>query len=272
MCTLIALHRCVDRSGLVIAANRDEFFDRPSEGPALRPTPSGPIVAPLDVRAGGTWFGVNAQGVFAALTNRPIEDGDGGADPIRKSRGHVVTDALAGGTAKEAAERLASIEPGIHNPFNAFVADGENAFALVYDEIARSECGGLIQLEPGAHVIGNADPDDRKNAKVARVLERAEAAAGGSLEGALEALAEACREKNCGHERGPLGDTCVHLPTYGTRSSFLLSLDPQSESQRLLFADGPPCENDYEDFTPLLSELTRRGGYAAGEELTRPLH
>lgn len=244
----------------MVAANRDEFFDRPSEGPALRPTPSGPIVAPLDVRAGGTWFGVNEQGVFAALTNRPCTD----ADPSRKSRGHVVTDALGGVTAKEAAERLAAIEPGLHNPFNAFVADGQDAYALVYEEI-----GVLTELPPGAHVVGNVDPDDRTNPKVARVMDRAEAAAGGTLDTALDSLAGACREENCGGERGALGDTCVHLPTYGTRSSFLLSIGEQGEDDRFLYADGPPCENQYEDFTLLLSELTRRGGYAAGDELTR---
>lgn len=260
MCTLIALHRCVDRVGLVIAANRDEFHDRPSEGPALRLTPSGPIVAPLDLRAGGTWFGVNAQGVFAALTNRPTQD----ADPGRKSRGHVVTNALAGGTAREAAKQLAAIPRGLHNPFNAFVADGQDAFALVYEE-----SGVLTELAPGPHVVGNADPDDCTNSKVARVFAHAEAAGGGTLDAAFDALTEACREKNCGHERGPLGDTCVHLPTYGTRSSFLLSLSAQGGDDRLLYADGPPCETQYEDFTPLLSELTRRGGYTNGEELAR---
>ena len=37
---------------MVIAANRDEFLDRPSEGPALRSTPYGVIVAPRDVLFG----------------------------------------------------------------------------------------------------------------------------------------------------------------------------------------------------------------------------
>ena len=36
MCTLIALHRCVPGAPLVIAANRDEYLDRPAEPPALR--------------------------------------------------------------------------------------------------------------------------------------------------------------------------------------------------------------------------------------------
>ena len=165
MCTLIALHSCVDRVGLVIAANRDEYYDRPSEGPALRTTPSGPIVAPLDVRAGGTWFGVNAHRVFVALTNRPTE----APDPAMRSRGHVVTDALAGRSALDAARILSSIPAGIHNPFNAFVADGQRAFTLVYEDE-----GELLEMAPGAHVVGNADPDDRSHPKIARVLEQAE--------------------------------------------------------------------------------------------------
>jgi len=257
MCTLIALHSCVDRVGLIVAANRDEYFDRPSEGPALRNLESGPIVAPLDVRAGGTWFGVNRNRVFVALTNRPTE----APDASRRSRGHVVTDALAGQTAVGAAHILNSIPAGLHNPFNAFVSDGERAFTLVYDEK-----GQLAELEPGAHVVGNADPDDRSNAKIAHVLERAEAAAALPMDRAFDALGQACCEHDCGGAHGTLSDPCVHLEAYGTRSSFLMTLDPQGrEADRLLYADGPPCETEHEDFTGLLSELTRSGSYGQDE-------
>src|SRR5262249_10657645 len=93
-CTLIALHHCIDRAPLVIAANRDEFLDRPAEGPALREIAGGRIVAPRDVRAGGTWLGVNALGVFAALTNRRTSE----PDPVRRSRGLLVLDALEAAT------------------------------------------------------------------------------------------------------------------------------------------------------------------------------
>jgi uncharacterized protein with NRDE domain len=75
MCTLIVLHRCVPGTPLVVAANRDEFLDRPAEGPALRMRSAGSIVSPLDLEAGGTWLGLNEHGVFAGLTNlRPTLD------------------------------------------------------------------------------------------------------------------------------------------------------------------------------------------------------
>lgn len=260
MCTLIALHRCVVGAGLVMAANRDEYYDRPSEGPALRTTPFGKILAPLDVRAGGTWLGVNPHRVVVALTNRPTE----ARDPALPSRGHVVVDALAGASAVDSARILGSIPAGSHNPFNAFVSDGERAFALVYQEK-----GELRELEPGAHVIGNADPDDRSNPKIAHVLDQAQRAQELPVGEALDALSSVCRQHDCAapdSSRGSLGDPCVHLDEYGTRSSLLLTLDARGEdADQLRYADGPPCRAEYDDFTALLAELTQTGSCGRDE-------
>ena len=73
MCTLIAIHRTVTGAPLVVAANRDEYLDRPAEGPSIHEKPGGPVLAPRDVRAGGTWLGINPMGVFAGVTNRRAE-------------------------------------------------------------------------------------------------------------------------------------------------------------------------------------------------------
>jgi uncharacterized protein with NRDE domain len=54
---------------LVVAANRDEFRDRPASPPVeIEPG----IVAGRDLRAGGTWLGVNRHGLFVAVTNRRV--------------------------------------------------------------------------------------------------------------------------------------------------------------------------------------------------------
>ena len=118
MCTLIAVHRRVHGAPLVVAANRDEYYDRPAEPPALRGSARGregdggpieagcgPIVAPLDLRAGGTWLGVNAMGVFAAVTNLRSEM----PDPARRSRGMVVMDALREPSAARSADFLKAL-------------------------------------------------------------------------------------------------------------------------------------------------------------------
>ena len=244
MCTLIALHRCTPAAGLVVAANRDEFYARPAEGPAVRDAAAGRVVAPKDLRAGGTWLGINRRGLFTAITNRPSQN----PDRSRRSRGLLVMDALAERSARDAAERFAELPAGAYNPFNLFVADAEQAFVVCYEEKAR-----LVALAPGAHVIGNADPDDRSVPKVARLLDRVERLV---AEGSSDPLAE-LREIVKGHEGmgGPLDDTCIHTDSYGTRSSTLLMLADESSGGVLQHAEGPPCETPYEDRSHLLREL-----------------
>jgi uncharacterized protein with NRDE domain len=52
---------------LVVAANRDEAYDRPSAPPAeIEPG----IIDGKDLLGGGTWLGFNRHGLFVAVTNR----------------------------------------------------------------------------------------------------------------------------------------------------------------------------------------------------------
>jgi uncharacterized protein with NRDE domain len=255
MCTLIALHRPHPRVPLVVAANRDEYLDRPAGGFACFEHHGRRVLAPRDLRAGGTWLGMNDRRVFAALTNRPNPT----PDASLRSRGLLVLDALAAGTAREAAEGLAALPAGAYNPFNLFVADGREAFVAVY-----AGAPNVTELAPGAHVIGNADPDDRKVAKVARLLDDAERIAAGPREWWIEGLAAVCR----GHGGdGPLGAACVHHGGYGTRSSTLLSLDADDAASRLLFAEGPPCRTELRDRSFFLQELLRDGAATAGAQV-----
>lgn len=257
MCTLVALHRCAAGVPLWVAANRDEYLDRPAEGPALRDGPTGPIVAPLDRRAGGTWWGIHPRGLFVAVTNRPT----GQLDAARRSRGQLVVDLLVAGSAQQAAERAAALGSGLYNPCNLFLADADDAFAVVYEEAPV-----LLPLAPGVHVVGNADPDDRAVAKILRTLERAERVAAGPARGVRDGLAELCRTH--GDDSDSMGDTCVHRGGYGTRSSTLLRLG-SAHDDLLEHADGPPCTSPYDDFTPLLAELGRTALAGSGEMATR---
>jgi uncharacterized protein with NRDE domain len=245
MCTLIVLHRCFADAELVVAANRDEYLDRAAEPPALRFIGGRTVLAPRDARAGGTWLGMNDTGVFAALTNRPAKQ----PDPSRRSRGLLVNDALAAASAAEAAALLAVLPAGSYNPFNLFVCDAREAFVAVYEEKPE-----LSRLEAGPHVIGNGDPDDRRLPKLSRLLDESEAIARRGAEAALDALAQVCRQ----HRGGPaLEDTCIHAGPYGTRSSTLLRSGVGAGEFR--FASGPPCRHDYDDFTPLLTQLDPAG-------------
>ena len=288
MCTLIVLDRCVPGKPLVIAANRDEFLARPAEGPAVRMREAGPILAPLDLEAGGTWLGLNRRGVFAGLTNLRPEAAQG-VELGARSRGEVVMAALDAGSAQEAVEGIAQLETGAYNPFQLLVADGERAWLTVYREAPR-----IRELESGVHVVGNveedrigppevmaprvsdevfassdavADADDDTDGqgprarKLARIRERVEKLLMDRRRDLLEDLGDVCREHV---EVDPFESTCVHVADrYGTRSSLLLELTEARDVSRLRTrfwtrlwtTDGPPCERSYEDLSALLGQL-----------------
>jgi uncharacterized protein with NRDE domain len=257
MCTLIALHRHVPNSPLLIAANRDEYLDRPSEGPALREAlkvlkardhgsgsrpgthSSGTILAPLDLRAGGTWLGINASGVFTAVTNRRTD----APDPALRSRGMLVMEVLSISTAEEAAGRIDLLPADAYNPFNLLIADDHSAHLLTYGRSPER-----VDLAPGAHVIGNVHPME-ESPKVARIRQETLEVAEGPEDGMLDRMAALCRS----HEGSDaLAATCVHAGGYGTRSSTLLRTGASPE---LRYASGAPCTHPYDDFTPSLRML-----------------
>ena len=63
MCLLAVQYRLVPESPILVAANREEYFDRSSLTPSIQ---SGKprILCGIDQKAGGTWLGVNQNGLF----------------------------------------------------------------------------------------------------------------------------------------------------------------------------------------------------------------
>jgi uncharacterized protein with NRDE domain len=78
---------------LVIAANRDEYYARPTAPLALWTTKAGyRIASGRDLRDGGTWMGFTTSGRFAMLTN--LRDPTATPPPLARSRGALVIDWL----------------------------------------------------------------------------------------------------------------------------------------------------------------------------------
>lgn len=68
MCLIVLAYKVHPRFPLIVAANRDEFLDRPTK--PLHVWEDFPhILAGRDERGGGTWMGITPLGRFAALTN-----------------------------------------------------------------------------------------------------------------------------------------------------------------------------------------------------------
>ena len=104
----------------IIAANRDEFFERPSE--ALHHWDSG-ILAGKDLTAGGTWMGFSMTERFAALTN--YRDPSSTVDnPI--SRGQLVADFLQGEDSAEDYLKSVHLNRHRYDGFNLLVGGPDN--------------------------------------------------------------------------------------------------------------------------------------------------
>ena len=103
---------------LLIAANRDEFFDRPTEPLHRWALPDGSFVmAGRDLRDGGTWLGVGENGRVAMLTNvRSAHPGPG-----RRSRGELPARWLQADI--DAEDLFAGIDPAQYGGFNLIVGD-----------------------------------------------------------------------------------------------------------------------------------------------------
>jgi hypothetical protein len=173
MCTLVILRRPGHRWPLILAANRDEMMDRPWLPPGRHWPDRGNVVAGLDRLAGGSWLGLNDEGVVAGVMNRK---GALGPAPGKRSRGELVLEALDHGDAAAAAAALAELEPGSYQPFNMAVADNRDAYWLRYRGDGGSGGVEVMELPAGLSMITAYDRNDRASPRIRAYLPRFEAA------------------------------------------------------------------------------------------------
>jgi uncharacterized protein with NRDE domain len=145
MCLIALAWKAHPRYDLVVAANRDEWRERPTEAAAWwKDHPE--ILAGRDLRAGGTWMGVTKGGRFAAVTNF--------RDPSDKrstalSRGTLVAEFLL--SSDSAARFLANLasRSTLFNGFNLVVGDGERLMYFGSREPVPKA------VAPGVHGLSN---------------------------------------------------------------------------------------------------------------------
>ncbi|MBK9148914.1 MAG: NRDE family protein [Flavobacteriales bacterium] len=137
MCLIAFAYKTNPRYPLIVAANRDEFLDRPTVPAHFWPDLPG-ILAGRDGKALGTWVGITTNGRFAAVTNfRDLRRA-----PVNgPSRGLLVRDALL-------AEPPPDQEP----------MDGYNLLHGTVEHLRfRSNISGADErIAPGVHGLSNA--------------------------------------------------------------------------------------------------------------------
>ena len=145
MCLLLLAVKSHPVYKLVIAANRDEFYDRPTAPASFWDDGPG-LLAGRDLRAGGTWFGINRKGRVAAITNY--------RDPASikshaPSRGELTSDFLTGEEKPEEYLTRLDLKAGGYNGFNLIVG--------TKDEICwySNRGNGICSLMPSIYGMSN---------------------------------------------------------------------------------------------------------------------
>lgn len=219
-----------------VAANRDEYFDRPSLPPEVTETAGTRVLAPSDRRAGGTWIGVNAGHVFAVITNRS-DLGDVGP-PDAPSRGLLVRDVLGAGSLSGSLALLEESAQTPSAPFNLVVGDTSALYLAARNESSLE----ITKLPSGTHVVSNRGAAN--DTGVGEVERAGEVWADAMARGAdpwqaapeLLSLAEA--------DAAGLPSILKRADGRGTVSSTILALG-RNGGARLLHADGPPDVTRY---------------------------
>ena len=145
MCLIVLSYRHHPGYRLILAANRDEFYDRPTR-PLSYWTDRSDILAGIDLRGGGTWLGITTAGRIAAITNfRHIPSMREGAP----SRGNLVKDFLTGSTSPLGYLKDVRTVGDRYNGFNLIVGDTES---LCY---YSNKNGDIQNLSPGVYGLSN---------------------------------------------------------------------------------------------------------------------
>jgi uncharacterized protein with NRDE domain len=204
---------------LVLAANRDEFYERPTA--PLAWWEGGRILAGRDLQAGGTWLGVTPDGRLAAITNHrdPAQ-----SKPDRASRGLIPVAFLNGELGARVFLEELRAQAGHYNPFNLLLFDGKDLLGY------ESRHAAVVPFNAGIHAVSNGDFDEPWP-KV-EALKLGLSAGLDNDEALLIRLGEAepFEDGRLPHtgvtiewERA-LSPAFVRTPTYGTRASTLLRL------------------------------------------------
>jgi len=225
VCLIVLAYKHHPRYRLIVAANRDEFYARPtSRAHFWDDQPD--LLAGRDLKYGGTWMGLTRSGRFAAVTNFR-DAAQLGKQPL--SRGLMVKDFLTGSaSAGEFIEGITAVGDQ-YNGFNLLVGDGES---LAYHSNRGS---GENSLQPGIYGLSNHLLDTpwpkvlRAKKALQRLVEEPGAVHLDSLAVILtdQTRAEDSELPDTGFGRDwerALSSPFIITPTYGTRASTVLLL------------------------------------------------
>lgn len=244
MCTLVLYFQVFNDFPVLVAANRDEHYDRPAAAPMVLSTHPR-VLAGQDLRAGGTWLGVNEHGVLAAILNRRSDET---TDAPSRSRGLLCLDLLACKSATDA-RKLLEVQRERYQPFTVVFVDPKDAWSA-FNTPRRIESE---RLSPGLHVFSNAAVHDEASEKRQRAYSLFAKAQPHdekffAIASWIGELQKALSDHTLGNSASdPREAICVHGDVSGTVSSSIVVFSKSAGRFRMLYCAGAPCQTEFSD-------------------------
>ena len=145
MCLILLSYKMHPDYRLILAANRDEFYNRPT-APLDYWADHPDVLAGRDLKGKGTWLGVTRTGRIAAITNYRYPAAHMENAP---SRGILIRDFLTGNASPEQYLKAVRKMSQAYNGFNLIA--GEPSGLFYYSNRATR----VQQLQPGTYGISN---------------------------------------------------------------------------------------------------------------------
>lgn len=145
MCLIVFSYKQHPTYNLIFAANRDEFYGRPTEAAHFWDDHPD-ILAGKDLKAGGTWMGITKEGAFSALTNYRDFSITKDNPP---SRGHLVLDYLIKNGNPESYLKKVDKKAPLYNGFNLLAGTTDK---LMYYSNQQQK---IQRLSPGLYGLSN---------------------------------------------------------------------------------------------------------------------
>jgi uncharacterized protein with NRDE domain len=229
MCLILFAWNAHPKYKLVLAANRDEFFARPTQRAGFWKE-NKDILAGKDLKAGGTWMGVNRWGSFSAVTNfrqAPFRNN------YPKSRGELPIAYLSKQSDPSTFIEKLAAKAGDYAPFNLLTG---NSDTLRYYSNQTNEITKIVDGVHGLsnHLLNTPWPKVAKGKSALENWLQDKNPNPMDLFGILEDKSEASENDlpNTGVEKDwekKLSAMFIESPEYGTRSSTLLLMDTKGE-------------------------------------------
>ena len=245
MCTFIMLYKLLEDYPVLSLHNRYLGLDTREKLPMNW---GDGVFAPYDYASGGTWFGLNRDGLMMAITNQETQL----VDKPSRSRGLLALDVLRECSSSiEAKSYLndGSIR-GQYRTGNFVIADSCKAYHVLWDAVTVNReikpgpySVGVVTRYPGLEIIGRArevfPSSESRRLRAYRLLSEFKPA---NISAGVEKMMEVSADHEYGKSQGSI---CWHSDRFRQTSSTIIAI---GDDPLVYYCEGNHCENEFNKF------------------------